>query len=151
MGGIEVDSVLNIGTVQSRALKRANALPLASDASGAVGNGDARVGQSLKVEAGPVGIHTRDLNGERVGVLGEFARVEEDDVERLVGRAGEDVKVPEVGTAARGGSAHLEAVEVAGLGEVLHADGAVGINGLQIDGSRGGVGRRAKGDARQSG
>lgn len=91
-------------------------------------------------------------------VLLELARVEKHNVERLVvSRAGgEDVKVPEVGGSAGRGRAHLEAVEVARLGEVLDADGAVGVDGLEVErvhgDARGGGWRgRAEDDARQGG
>lgn len=135
--GIEVDGILNIRLIQGRAPERTNTLPLAHDAGGPVGDGDAIVGEGLVVKIGPVGVHARDLDGERVGVLRELARVEEDDVEGLVGGRGEDVKVPKVGAAAGRGRGHLEAVEVSGLGEVLHAYGAVGVGGLEVDGARG--------------
>lgn len=68
-----------------------------------------------------------------MGVLLELARVEEDNVERLVAGAGEDVKVPEVGGSAGRWGAHLEAVEVSCLREVFHVDGAVSIDGLEVN------------------
>lgn len=127
--------VFNIRLVQSGTIEVANSLPVTSDTLRSIGEGDARVSQSFIVEVRAVGIDTRNLNSERVRVLLEFASVEEDNVESLVGGLGEDIEVPKVSRLSRSRRQHLEAIEVASDREVLDGDRAIVILRGELEGS----------------
>lgn len=67
-----------------------------------------------------------------MGVLRKFSRVEEDDVESLVGCLREHIEIPKVGRFASSKSKHLEAIQITLDGKVLNSYCSVVIVGRKV-------------------